>query len=1040
MMKKSTKLLSVILAIVMLFTSMSVMVSAYRTSSELENMQAYSPYGTVTRLETNERLAMVIDYLDLVLADLNFSMAEPIPILNLTIDLRSVNAALGTVDGLANWLNDNRILVSGFGDLADLDMSGWQTGMTRETPGTDIVANLTGLLSDNAALVQKVLGEGLSLGSFADSLLGTFGVDLGSINTMITGIPGLIKGLITPMLERKDDTVEWAETLAAASSMDSILTSFVQGLFTKPQSTTTVKADSTGALQSNHDLPTAADGLRYYYVAGANASGQPTYTCYVYNVETDTYDQEEEVFVLTEEVPDSGVYVFEKPISGETLKYYEPDSYWLPSLVESGSAADIMNISTNNGVNMLYSMIPYVFGEMAPVVLNGSVKKVIGEWFGASYNYVGEVGSSEVAALGDDVFFKQPQGEYLWEWSDYAVIDGVHYYRFEDSIYKADLSNCNAYMDIVNWNYEIPANLLDKYIPQNGDKSQAGYNTILKGLNDFFGEVVGMVLAQDVVTEIGWTTGSNENLLENVKKTARVLVTEAPEAIFGEHWEDDAYYNLMVDPNTDDQTILCCIAAKLLEFLMPQLILPDASSLEGQPLGAMLAMVIRELATQLIPTYNYDALIFAEYNTKTLLSGKDNSYWLDVCLTMGVDIGMSYLRNLADLGEDTEVGYDFAASKTYDYNTFIDNPQAWEASVDWVIDWALTSNQEWTWKMSNLVDCGDTVDLATAQDPWVKLGNILKNLLPIDQILNVNTEDSHWLETALRTNFVEALLNLDLPAIVGSSNEDNGVLMIPTGSVLRSQALLPMVINVVRDLLNDLLRKVGTNDNSDLLASSYNSLDSVFNGIPALAGTLLPALDIAVGKGLLDTAMPFLNFFIGWTTDAQTYQDPIFMFSDTTTGGEYLQAQNGQVDATLRVTNNSLGMLLKHGNTYDVPYDIYVTGITTSDPNLTAYMEDNTSAFTTHLISPWDNYSFRIRGAYTQDEAICITVTYYFIGKNNQPLGGERQMNVYSYVTNATAPVNTYQAKSVTTSGIWQREVLKIQPSDTPRYIVFISR
>ena len=55
-MKKSTKLLSVILAIVMLFSSMTVLASAakteYKTAEALESMGAYSPYGAVTRLST----------------------------------------------------------------------------------------------------------------------------------------------------------------------------------------------------------------------------------------------------------------------------------------------------------------------------------------------------------------------------------------------------------------------------------------------------------------------------------------------------------------------------------------------------------------------------------------------------------------------------------------------------------------------------------------------------------------------------------------------------------------------------------------------------------------------------------------------------------------------------------------------------------------------------------------------------------------------------------------------------------------------------
>ena len=1017
-MRKSTKLLSVLLAIVMLFSCMSVMASAvkveYQEAQELEALQAYSPYGAVTRLTTEERLSILFDYLDMVLAQANIKM-NPIDLSilgTLNIDLTSIDAALDTVDGVYEILHGTTaqfgLAIAGWmlGIIQDVNLDNWQTGLSRNDRGEShkaIIKNLLTILNDNAGLISNIVKSG-------SIDLGVISVDLSAVEQYISDIPGLIKSLITPLLERKDDTIAWASELATASSMDAILATFVQNLFTKPQSTTTVKATADGTLTSDHVLPTAGDELRYYYEAGISA-GKPAYTAYVYDPATGVYAAEEP-FVLKEEVEDSGVYVYAKA-NGETLKYYEPESYWLPSLAESGEAANIMNISTQNGVQMLYDMIPYVFNEMAPVVLNGSVKKAVAEWFGTKFTYVGEKGSDEVAALGSDAFFTQGQGDYLWEWSDYKVIGGTHYYRFEDSFYKGDTSGANKCMGMVNWDYKIPEGLLDKYIPNGADgaaTSQAGYDTIFKSLNNFFGEVIGMVLSNDVVADIAWKTGDNTNLLENVKKAARVIVGYAPETIFGEEYANDAYYNLMMDTSSTDQEILCGIAAKLLEALMPQLILPSAESLEGQSLGAMLAMVIRELATQLIPTYNYDDLIFTDYNTKTLRT-EDNSYWLDVCLTMGVDIGMAYLRNLADLGDDSEVGYAQLFPQTsYAYDGF--DQTGWEDKVDWVIDWALSADYEWTWKMSRLVNCGETIDLANAQDPWVKLGKILSGLLPIDQVLNVDTSDASWLKTTLRKNFVEALLNLDLPAIVGSTNDDDGVLMIPTGSVLRTQALLPMVVGVVRELLNDVLAT--TTGNSELIASSFSTIDSILSkdGLASLVQTLLTNLPNAFNNGLLDPVMPILGFFVGWKTDTQEYQDPQFLLTDTATGSDYLVASNGQVDGTLTVTNASMGMLLKHGTAYDQPYNIYITGVTTSDPDLSVYAEDGNSALPADgtLIAPWANAKFRIKGAYTGDKSFHITVTYYFTSKAGGAIGGEQTLTLYGYMDDTAADENTQVA------------------------------
>ena len=1012
-MKKSTKLLSVLLAVVMLFSCMSVLASAarteYKTVDDLDAIGAYNNYGSVTRLSTEARLSILFDYVDNMLGSLG---GEPLDIFVATIDYSSVDALLASISGLKSAA----VIGAMVGDEPDLDSSNlidrvslysWEDGMTRDgTDHTKIVAEIVELLYTNRGAVEKILDDGkIDLGSIAGALK-LIGVDLDStlapINAYFADIPGLLKGLIYPLLERKDDDMAQINALAnpaKTDTLDNTLTTFVQNLFTKPQSTTTVKADAQGNLTSDHQLP-SGEGTRYYYVK-STSNGQPSYTAYVYNTETSKYEPEEP-FVLKEEVEGSGVYVYAKA-SGETLKYYEPGSYWLKSLVDSGEAANIMNISAQNGVQMLYDMIPYVFGEMAPVVLNGSVKKLVAEWFGTEFTYVGELGDEKVTALGSDAFFTQGQGDYLWEWSDYAVIDGTHYYRFEDSFYVGDTSGANKCMGMVNWNYEIPANLLDKYIPAAADGStlsDAGYNTILKGLNDFFGEVIGMVLSDDVVAQIGWTDGDNANLLENVKKAARVIVGYAPETIFGEDYENDAYYQLMMNEGSTDQEILCGIAAKLLEALMPQLILPSAESLKGQSLGAMLAMVIRELATQLIPTYNYDDLIFTDYDTKTLRK-EDNGYWLDVCLTMGVDIGMSYLRNLADLGDDVDgVGYATIFTQTeYAYEGF--DQTGWEDKVDWVIDWALYAGEEytWTWKMERFVDCGADVSLTTNEDPWVKLGNILKNILPINQILNVDTSADNWLETTLRTNFVEALLKLDLPALVGSASKD-GILMIPTTSILRSQALLPSVVNVVRDLLNNLLYKIAGDNlidpgmvNGQIEQLFRSSTGATQDNLADLARRLLERLNTAANNGLLDPVMPILGFFVGWTTDAQKFADPTLTVD--TAGYGYIYTTGSTANATLKVTNNSSGMLLRHRNSdvTDQDYILVIDGVS----------GDFTSSATFPIsVNPYASADIALTANYAGgDQGVAVTVYYHYQLKDGTMLSENLlQATTYQMITN----------------------------------------
>ena len=394
-MKKSTKLLSVILAIVMLFSSMTVLASAaktnYKTHEDLVALDAYSPYGAVTRLSTEERTSMVFDTLDQLLGDLNLNPGQLFSVagLSLSVDLRSINALCGTVDNVKSLMGNALFVIAKplLGILADVDLGRWQAGMTREnTDQLNIIACLLMVLQDNASLIGNVLSTGeIDLGVASSALAG---VDL----SIIKDIPGLIKGLIFPLLERKDDDLTQMGALTSTQGnggVQSVLNSFVQSLFTKPQSTTSYKEDASGTCISNHTLPTQDDYLRYAYAKGSDSTGE-YYICYILDPTTYEYTAEEAKFYKTEEPEGSGEYVY-KTMAGDNLKYYENDSYWLPSFANAlSTGAATLDLNTDTATTLLYKFIPYVFQEMAPVVLNGSVKKALAEWFGAKFTYVGE--------------------------------------------------------------------------------------------------------------------------------------------------------------------------------------------------------------------------------------------------------------------------------------------------------------------------------------------------------------------------------------------------------------------------------------------------------------------------------------------------------------------------------------------------------------------------------------------------------------------------------------------------------------------------
>lgn len=1023
-MKKSTKLLSVILAVVMIFSTMSVMAFAaktnYRSGEELTALDAYSPDGAVTRLSTEERMSVVFDFLDVTLAAANINMGEVFSVgsLKLNIDLRSVNALCGTIDNVKSLLNSGAVkLLSGLlGIVKDANLKNWKSGMTREKNAQlDIVNGIATLLNDNAGLVKKVINDGkLDVG-----IIGNF-VDISGVNKYLSDLPGMLKGLVYPMFARVDDDMELINTYSTTTeNPDTLIKNVLINAMSKPQSYTSYKEDASGNCISNHiALPKSAEaGLRDYYVKGSDSKGAYI-EVFEYDTAKKTYVSQDEKYYKTEETDmegnGTGVYVYTNA-SGENVKYYVKDSYFLPSLATSDKVSEIFNLDSNTLVSALYQIAPYVFKDLAPVVLNGSVKMLLAQWFGAEKTELFGGKASEATAvlakLPPDVkaFYSKAAGAYNWEWSDFTIgSDDNGYYRLvskdglTETWLKFDMSTANSFAKLINWNYTISGDFVDEFMPtaaNNGSvtASAAGYTTVLAALNDFVGKAIDTMLSDTAKAAINWTKGDNTKLIPNLRKALQYVAAYNPEYLFGTGYETvyAGYYDTVVDKSASNQDVVTALGAIGVKALMPQIILPSAAELKGQNVTALLACVIRELATQFVPTYNYDALIYADYNSKTLVKGKDSGYWLDVIFTMGTDIGMKYLSKLADLGSDKAGGYQFEASKTYKLADFEKNTRAWEKTIDWIIDWALTSDNEWCWKFQKLINTGDLdLDLATAQDPWVKLDKIIRDVLPVEKIINETATDGKtFLETVLREDIIDSLLNLDVSKLLGT-NSVTGIFNIPANSTLRTEALYPAVFRIVRELLNKVLGKVC--GNTALIADSYNSLDAILQkgAIADLAEKLIVGIAYAVKTGgLLDVALPFVNFFLGWTTNAQSYAEPKLTIDKGTLN--YVQLTNGQMNTTLKVTNASAGMLLKHGDTYDHPYVLTLKSVTVNGEEMLKSGEKK--------LSPYESTDVTLNAAVPTDSLVKVTAVYSFTFKDGTAYDGDITSTTFEYATNDTA-------------------------------------
>lgn len=1055
-MKKSTKLLSVILAVVMIFSTMSVMAFAakteYQTSDNLTALDAYSPDGAVTRLSTEERMSVVFDFLDVTLAAANINMGDVINKagLHLVIDLRSVNALCGTIDSAQSLLNNGLVkLVKGLlGIVKDANLKNWPSGMTRENHAQlDIVNGIATLLNDNAGLVKKVINDGkLDVG-----IIGNF-VDISGVNKYLADLPGMIKSLVYPLFARVDDDMTLINTYSTTTeNPDTLIKNVLINAMSKPQSYTSYKEDASGNCVSNHiALPTSAEaGLRDYYVKGSDSKGAYI-EVFEYDTDKKIYVAQEEKYYKTEETDmegnGTGVYVYTNA-TGENVKYYVKDSYFLPSLATSGKVSEIFNLDSNTLVSALYQIAPYVFKDLAPVVLNGSVKMLLAQWFGAEKTELFGGKASEATAvlakLPSDVkaFYSKAAGAYNWEWSDFTIgSDGNGYYRLvskdglTETWLKFDMSTANSFAKLINWNYTISGDFVNEFMPTASNDgsvtaSAAGYTTVLAALNDFVGKAIDTILSDTAKAAINWTKGDNTKLIPNLRKALQYVAAYNPEYLFGTGYETvyAGYYDTVVDKSASDQDVVTALGAIGVKALMPQIILPSAAELKGQNVTALLACVIRELATQFVPTYNYDALIYTDYNSKSLVKGKDSGYWLDVIFTMGTDIGMKYLSKLADLGSDKADGYKFAASKTYKLADFEKNTRAWEDTIDWIIDWALTSDNEWCWKFQKLINTdGLDLDLATAQDPWVKLDKIICDVLPVEKIINETASDGKTLlETVLREDIIDNLLNLDVSKLLGT-NSVTSILNIPANSTLRTEGMYPAVFRIVRELLNKVLGKVC--GNTALIGDSYNSLNAILqqSAIANLAETLVKGIAAAIKTGgLLDVALPFMNFFVGWTTNAQSYAEPKLTIDKGSLN--YVQLTNGQMNTTLKVTNASAGMILKHGDTYDHPYMLTLKSVTVNGTEMLTSGEKT--------LSPYESTDVTLNTAVPTDSLVKVTAVYSFTFKDGTAYNGDITSTTFEYATNDTAD---------TVGSAWSKEdkktnfydVVKMKGETTTDYLV----
>lgn len=901
-MKQSKKLLSLVLAIVMMFGVFSVGASALTPTAATQ-----VKYNSIDEAElTAEQVAGIInDILDEVLAGVNLN----IPAVGLVI--KDVDSTLDTVAGISTLAD-----IAGQ-DVAKLKVDACK-GVKRSGGDLKVLKALLQFLADNVgggANLQKVLIGGIGEKS-TDSQLGVggilwngkaLGISLGfslkeivdgneiikgtgyTLNGLLKDIPGFLKYELFEMLLKgsfaytKDKVVDgvtypngdnktYQESGTSSLSLDAFANTAVYNLLTTPQS-----------------YKYEGEGEGAYKVWDANS------------------------------------------IVSKSFAALDPTE-----------AKALVNVNTNSLLGILDNVINIAYDEFGPTVLNNDAKKLLMQATGVDFikldnekdasliatikaapDYVDVATASDVSSVknylcnaqmwkvGGVWYFRDNVNVVQRDADGNALLDadGNEIVAKEDRFFKANVSGANEFYDIVNWDYKfVPGDIdLKAMITENG--------SLFGSLNSLLYKVLVKAVNSDVLdVNTVWTDGANSNLNANLLRTAKYVLKNYTRRIFGKNSE-------FVDPangykataafaqKVDSSSLIELVEYIGLPFFsdaMPQLILPEdgLGSDNEAKLVKFGVSVIREFLTDITPDINYDSYIYTDLGTgsrKYVNHTADE--WINVLLNMGMDVAFEELRNITNFTAETP-----AQGITL---------ERWQGMLDTIILWAADYVGTGS---SSVLNGFDPNKIASIEGPFNKLSYILNTLLPLGFISGCETESYAFDVQAFYDRVLMPLVKeFDIEAVLslfGRSNTHYNFLKDAN------------VVKAVLDLLNSVLSLVTGNT----LFANTSSLNAAITG-PNLA-TLLTNLLKGINNrrdDLLDNALPVVAIFISDWGGEQAISTPKASVSDA-----YVGSNDGSVSGRFKISGSTKGMWRSYVDAsgtrqYDKQYSYEITRATFAD-------------------------------------------------------------------------------------------------------------
>lgn len=214
-MKQSKRIISVLLAVVMLLTVVPVQVFAAHANYDKPGGYDILDNPFVTPAQA---ASMILDMLDEMLAEEDMTFEVDIVVGKKTIDLRSIDRATSSIDSFWNWTwIDIAFALLNFGDLEKLNMNWIENCPKRTQSGKtdlDVVIALCAFLADNHDRIGKIVDDSFNWG-FVETV-----TDLPEV---IHDLPGTLKAAVLKPLNDGVDP-------PAGTTVDSLIQKLIDGL------------------------------------------------------------------------------------------------------------------------------------------------------------------------------------------------------------------------------------------------------------------------------------------------------------------------------------------------------------------------------------------------------------------------------------------------------------------------------------------------------------------------------------------------------------------------------------------------------------------------------------------------------------------------------------------------------------------------------------------------------------------------------------------------------------------------------------------